>query len=619
MAAGLLAFANSFPGTLVLDDFSSVLENPSIRALWPPAWLSPPAEAGVAGRPFANLTYALNFALSADRPWSYHAGNFLLHLLSALTLFGLVRRTFASPALASSWSERATSIAALAAILWTTHPLTTAVVNYVSQRTEALMALAYLATLYAFARGAASGRRRWFVGAVLASALGMLSKEVMVTAPVVVLLYDRTFFAGSFAAACRLRGGWHLGLAATWALLALALATSPVADRGVGFGLGVGTREYMLTQSFAVAHYLQLAIWPRPLVFDYGWTFVTDPRAVLVPLFVCALLIGGTFVALRKRPVLGFAGAWFLIILAPTSSVVPIIQQPIAESRAYLPLAGVIVLAVAGLGWFTRRQPRWLPLAGGILALLLGAGTWVRNQAYASELTLWADTIAKRPDNARAHGNFAAAALRAGQVPEAIAAAREALRLQGNYPDAHVNLGQALQSQGETREALLHYRAALAAMPAHPVANYNLGVALAQAGDRAAAVAHFETALRHRPVFAAAHNNLGVVLLQLGRIDDAIAHSRAALAIAPGFADAHYNLGNALATAGRAEEAIAAYAAALRADPKLAKAANNTGVVLLRTGRVSEAATHFEAALRIDSGYAEARRNLERIRAGIGR
>lgn len=607
----LAAYHNSLHGEFVLDDFSSVLENPSIRRLWPIGpLLSPPAEAGVGGRPLANVTFALNYALGGTAPWSYRTLNVLLHAAATLTLFGLARHTLLQPPLRARFGAAAAPLAFAVAVIWAVHPLATAAVDYVSQRTELLMALCYVVTLYAFVRGAPARCAGWLTLAVAAAAAGMASKEVMVTAPLLVLLYDRSFVAGSFAGAWRQRRVFYVALAATWAVLAGVMMNAPAMDRGIGFGLGVTSLDYALTQTHALWRYLSLSAWPAALVFDHGWTFVMASPAAAVALGGTLTLFATALMALRRWPAAGFAGAWFLVILAPTTTFVPIIQQPIAESRAYLPLAGAVALGVIAVYQLLRTRPRLLLALGVLVPTALAAITVRRHDAYRTEIALWTDTVAKRPGNARAHGNLAAAFLRAQRPHESLAAADAAIRLRPAYAEAHHNRGVALARLGEPAAALAAYRSALAANPRFADAHYNLGEFLASTGRATEARRHFEIAHQLRPRHAATLNNLSVVVLQLGDAPVAAAHARSALRLEPRLSAAHYNLGNALNASGRIPEAIAAYEAALRHEPRFARAEHNLGVLKLKTGRTGEAIAHFETALRLEPDYAEARRHL---------
>ncbi len=150
------------------------------------------------------------------------------------------------------------------------HPLQVEAVTYIVQRAESLAALFYHLTLYGLLRGAESTRSAlWYCGAALACLLGMAMKEIMATAPLMALLYDRTFLAGSFGGALRRRWGLYLSLAATWILLIYLVLSAGLIYRSAE--LVVPSRwSYALTEPKAVLHYLRAAIWPYPLCAFYA-------------------------------------------------------------------------------------------------------------------------------------------------------------------------------------------------------------------------------------------------------------------------------------------------------------------------------------------------------------
>ena len=386
VAATLAAYANTFAVPFVFDDVAAITQNPSLAhfstALFPPDGLS------VSGRPLANLSFALNRALGGEAVGGYHAVNLALHLANVLLLFSLVRRTVRSP--------HRTAIAFTTALLWALHPLHTASVTYVMQRTELLVSLAVLGTLSAFARATTpapgSGANRWLTLSVIACLLGMASKEVMVSAPLLVLGYDRTFVAGSFRAALRQRPRYYLALAATWLVLAGLVFGTENRGASAGFASALPWPDYARTQLYAVPHYLRLAVWPAPLVFDYGATVITSLALILPGALVLAALVTATLIALRRWPAAGFCGVWFFALLAPTSSLVPIATQTIAEHRIYLALAAPLTLLAVALH---RGRPRRVLFATVPLALALGALTFGRNADYRTLLALWQDTAAQ--------------------------------------------------------------------------------------------------------------------------------------------------------------------------------------------------------------------------------
>jgi tetratricopeptide (TPR) repeat protein len=610
----LLAYANSFPGAFFFDDEAAILQNTSIRdltslrhVLWPPV------QAGIGGRPFANLTFALNYAVSDYQAWSYHLINLVLHAATALLLFGLTRRTLLLPSMRDRFGAAATAIAGVTALLWGLHPLEANIVDYMSQRTEGMMGTFYLLTLYAFVRSTEDDQNPsgWTALAVVAAALGMATKEGMVTVPAMVLLYDRTFISGTFSAALRNHAGRHAGVAATWLLLGGLMAFSKLSERGVGFDLGHTWYDYALTECRSIVRYLQLAYWPHPLVFDYGPNYVHGWKEALPGAGVLVLALGATLYALWRAPAVGFVAAWFFVVLSPSSSVVPVVQQPCAENRVYLPLAGAIALvAVVAYRAIGRRSLPWLLGA----SLALGVATSVRNPVFASELAVWWDTAAKRPQNARAQNNLGNALLKADRNDEAAPYFAKAIELSPRYADARNNLGVTLLRKGRPQDAITEFEQAIADKDGYSDAYYNLGEAYLQLGRDAEAITALEHALKLDPNNPKAHNNLGIALLDTGRVQESIEHERTALKIQPDMPEAHYNLGNSLAKAGQTAEALAEYDAALQIDPKFARAHNNAGVLLLHLGRTADAAARFEAALQIDPNYPEARRNLEIVK-----
>jgi len=644
--AALAVYCNSFGVPFLLDDSAAIATNPSIRSLG--RALSPPPGTPVSGRPLLNLTFALNYALGRQSVWGYHALNLLIHASAGLVLFGIVRRTLAKPALAGRFGRDSTLLALLAATLWTVHPLQTEAVTYVSQRAESLVGFFYLLALYLFIVGAGSAgaARWWHLASVAACLMGALTKEVVATAPLLVLLYDRTFCAGSLRGALRLRWRYYLAAASTWLLLAL-LATAH-GRRGVGFGLGVGPWDYALTSCRSLATYLKLAVWPSPLVFDYGMGVVRNAGDVWPQGLLVAALLAAAAVALVRRPAAGFALAWFFVVLAPTSSFVPVVAQPTAEHRAYLALAAVVCAAVLGLHRLLGRRCA-VPL--GAAALVLGCLSAARNTDFRSEEAIWRDTLAKRPDNVRAHCAYGfvlsrrpggmpraiaeyeaavrtdpgyvdahnklgiALALTPGRLQEAIAQFEEAIRLDPGFVRAHDSLGTALAGiPGRLPEAVSEYEAAIRLDPGYAQAHNDLGLALSGIPGRAAeAIPEFEKALAIDPDFAQARNDLGVVLsVTPGRLPDAISEYRRALAADPGYAEARSNLAIALSrTPGGLPEAVSEYRAAIAADPGLAAAHNGLGAALAAAGgRPADGIPEYEAALRIKPDYAEAHNNL---------
>jgi len=627
--ATVVVYENSFRNPFHFDDETSIQENPTIRQLWP-IWkaLSPPCDGNtVAGRPLLNFTFAINYAISGLNVWSYHATNLIIHILGALLLFGILRRTFLMPSMRDRWGDVANSLAVVIALFWAVHPLQTESVTYIVQRAESLVGLFYLLTLYCFIRGIDSTRSvAWYVAAVAACTLGMASKEVMVSAPLMVLLYDRTFVAGSFREALRRRYGLYLALACTWLLLGWLVISTGNRGTTAGFGAGISSWAYLCTQFGAIVHYLWLCIWPLSLVFDYG---IGTARGVLeiVPYAIVVVLLGlATVVALWRWPKAGFLGAWFFAILAPTSSIVPVATQTIAEHRMYLPSAAVLTGIVVG-GFYAGRRlvqreaisQRMAQAIGVFLivfvSIVFGILTFQRNEDYSSGLSIWQDTVAKMPSSARAHNNLGITLVDYDQIDEAIAHYKEAITLQPDYEKAYYNLGTVLAARGQIDEAITCFRKALELKPDYAEAHYNLGVTLVTCGQIEEAIAHYQKAIELKPDYAEAHRSLGTVLFQLGQIDEALVCLQKALEIEPDSAEIHNNIGLALASREQFDDAIAHYQKALQLKPDYAGAYHNLGNILAQQARFSEAIANYHKVLEIKPDFIEAYNNLAMLLA----
>ncbi len=551
--AGFLAYANSFSGQFVFDDDKWIVGNHSIQE-FSTEWLRD-------RRPVVSLSLAVNYAIGQENPVGYHIVNLIVHLLAALTLFGIVRRTLLSKPLREKFGHAAPWFALAVALLWVVHPLHTQAVMYIIQRAEAMMGLFYLLTLYSVLRGADSSRARlWYSAAIVACALGMGCKAVMITAPLAVLLYDRTFLAGSFSVAIKRRWGLYTCLTGTFVVLVWAgvvqgvLRSSPQGPATVGFGYkGVTPIQYLMTQAEVIPHYLRLAFWPDPLSLDYAWTFVTQPaEAVLPGLFVLVLLAAAAFGLARKHP-LGFVAAAFFLILSPTSSFIPI-KDATYEHRMYLSLAALTVLVVflshSLLRLFVDKAALRVVACVLVLATMiaLGTRTYHRNKDYHADTTIWRKALEVNPQNPRAHYNLGKELV------------DQASLLRHN--------GDNMTADAKVVEAIEHYKEAIVWNPRHPFAYNNLGMELAKKGESEEAIPYFEEAVSVNPRVDKAWSNYGVTLMHLGRLDEAIEKYRTAIGIDPKNASSHYNLGLALYRQRNYAKAATAFKEALRFNPE---------------------------------------------------
>jgi tetratricopeptide (TPR) repeat protein len=494
-------------------------------------------------------------------------------------------------------------------------------VTYIAQRAESMMSLFYLATLYCLARSAASRKPGlWQACGVTACLLGALTKEAIVTAPVAALLYDRAFFSVSFREALRLRGRFYLGLAVTWIVTGILMGSFGVHPGTIGFSLGQGWWGYLKTQAFAVPHYLRLFIWPSPLVFDYGELWITDLVEVLLPGLAVVGLVAISAIAFWKRPAAGFAGIFFFLVLAPTSSVVPVITT-VAEYRVYLALsAPCALLVVAGYAvwrkWAEGRisaRKRWA-VPAAVLAVVVTAATAAtarRNEVYRTEIGLWRDVTEKLPGSDRATYSLGVAYRRVGNLAEAMKYFENAVRLRPGHHQAYNNLGLTYQATGRLRECLEALGKAVALHPDKTMYRMNLGAALTLAGRYEEAIGQLSVAAKRHPEDPSVLSNLGNALWMAGRTAEATDLFRKVVRLSPELPEGRNNLGYALIEQGRASEAVPHLETAARLGPEVADFRYNLGRALLATGDTARAAEQFSIALELNPEDDIVRRYLE--------
>ena len=610
IVAGLAAYANSFHGPLIIDDVSAIRDNPTIRRLWRIGEvLSPPCDGGtLTSRPLLNLSLAINYHVGGLNVWGYHATNLAIHLVGGLLLLGILRRTFQLSPLQPRFGDAAWGLALTIGLLWTLHPLQTESVTYIIQRAESLAGLFYFLVLYSVIRGSQSRLAGWwYTIAVGACLLGVAAKETVITAPLVVLLYDRTFLADSFQAALRRRWALYLGLFAGWGLQVYLQARTglPVLEYQLG---PMGLLHYACSQPGVILHYLRLSLWPCSLCLDYEWPVATTAGTILPGVLIVGAILVATAMGLLRRSAVGYLGACFFLILAPTSSILPL-KQLACEHRMYLPLAAVVTLLVAGgylviqglvrRGWITHRAA----LIGSVCAVVmtgvaLGLVTNRRNEAYRSESSIWRETMIQAPGNARAWYNYGTTLSDLGRFAEAVGCYQQAVRINPRYATAYNNWGNALFRLNRFAEAIEQYQHAIRTRPDYAEAQDNIGAAMIAMGRWEEAVEQSSRAVQINPGSADARGNLGVALMHLGRLPEAIEQLQQAVQIKPESAVAYNNLGLAMARSSRLEEAVGQYEHALQIDPDYAEAHCNLGLVLADLRRVLEAIRHCREAVR---------------------
>ncbi len=533
----IVTHGGSFHGEFVFDDTGSIVENTSIRSLTSLSKVLTDGEyTTVAGRPLLNLSLALNYALGGVRVEGYHAINYLIHAANVFLLFSLLRRGFAQ---FPKTRAAAFPLALVTSLLWSVHPLTINAISYVSQRAESITSGFYLIVLWGFLKGVQTTQRRWFVISVLAAWLGGLTKEIIATVPLTTIALDVLLISQDWRTAVRKHWRVYLLLMTSWLPLGVCMWASKGREGTVGFGMGVTLQEHVQTQVWALARYLRLAIWPQPLVFDFGDRFVvTDSSQVIAAVVVVAAFAALVLWLLVRRSPLAILGVVPTFLLAPTL-VIPIATQTVAEHRMYLASASLTAAVVVGIYLLLLRMPRFSAVSTArqsatLGAVLLPAGvmlflaTALHTQNFASNESLWGDTVEKQPANQRAVFSLAAAKFNAKNDDEgAERLCDRAIGLPGRYvANAYHLRGRIYERRGETQQALDNFTQAITL---HPNGKYVVVAAYehraqvyAQQREFQKALDDFSQAIALRPKAVKYYLQRAITLRDAERYDEAL-------------------------------------------------------------------------------------------------
>ena len=470
-------FKNSFNGIFFFDDINSIIKNPTIKKLWPPwhffHWEQNNTDSG---RPIFTITLAINYAIGKLDPFGYHIGNLIIHTMCSILFFLILLQTLKQTNIHKKMKFKSENLAFITALIWMIHPLQTECVNYITQRSSSLVALFYLATLYCSIKAHCNiNKKKWYFFSILCCLLGLFTKETMATAPLVIILYDVTFFYKSNKKILRERKYFYLFLLSTWIIFGVVAIWADPHANTIGSNLYISPWEYLISQSSILTTYLKLIFFPHPLNIDYGFAFKAKLLDYLANfIFISLIFIGSVLIYFKNRAI-GFAGLCFFIILGPTSSIIPLLNEVGAERRMYLPSMFIIsMLTVSGYNTFyylkEKRFSESFAQYGIVIILssiiiILGELTILRNNDYRSHIRIWETAIIANPSNPRAYKALGTNLLKINQIDAAIECYQRAIKYGPGYRDVYVILGDCMSRKKRYKQALSYYLIALSMNP----------------------------------------------------------------------------------------------------------------------------------------------------------
>ncbi len=624
-----LPWLNSFKGTYLFDDSREIEQSPRIKEFLP-------LKRHFRGqRPLQSLSLALNYKISGFDPWSYHLVNLLIHLASVLVLFLLLRGTLNAMRAPPKWLPHSDHLAFAVALLWGVHPIHTESVTYIVQRSESLMGLFYLAGLWAVMKACQSSRSLpWFFLAALFGSLGMLTKVVIGSLPLMAIFYDRVFFCRDGWRSLKERWRGYVVLTGIWlvplstGLLGKLLTTksasgggTPGASASAGLSVGhISSMDYLLTESGVLIHYVRLVFLPINQCLDYTWKAVTSISDVLIegPIVLVTLLLG--FFWLQRGRRVGFLIVAFFLILAPTSSVIPTFDNA-AEHRMYLSSIAVLVLGILGLCHLLKVKAMRREMVMLLIAVpycLLAFATFSRNQLYADPVAMWQDVLEVSPENGRALNQLGGLALLAGDLEQAEIWCQKSLAVSPNY-----GLNSTLMAQIESRRG--NYPAALPYairgtkfQHGAPLGWLVLGVTLSKVGQHEQAIEAFDKAGLLAPRWPDLHCKKSQVYIRSGQFDLAAKSLERAFREGIDSGEAYSVAATLARRRGDLEEAEANYKKALALDDQSAEIWLNYSITLEAMERYEDALEAAKKALSLKD-LARARLQVGILESKLGR
>jgi protein O-mannosyl-transferase len=521
----------------------------------------------------------------------YHLINILLHALSALLLWKILRRLQVPGAY---W----------AAALFALHPVCVESVAWISEIKNTLSGAFYLGAALVYLRFDGSRKWKFYFVALVLFMFGLMSKTVVATLPaalLVVFWWQRgklSWRQEVFPLIPFFVVGMGAGLFTAW------MEWKFVGARGSGYDFTF--IERVLIAGRAIWFYLGKLIWPVDLTFIYPRWHVSQTVwwQYLFPIATILVSAGLWWLSRRNRAPLA-AWLFFVGTLFPALgflNVYPFRYSFVADHFQYLAGMGPITLAAAGMALFlgssANRRPFLQPIICGTLLLGLGISSWLQSRMYTDMETLWRTTIARNPNCWLAYNNLGGYLYNEGRIKEAIEQYQKAIQIYPDYTDALDSLGVAFAAERRFDEAIECYRMSLRISTNDADVLDNLGVVLADRGRSDEALGYYQRAIAIAPNFAEAQNNLGILLAKQGKTAEAIAQYQKAIELNPNRAEFYYNLGNLLAAQGRTAEAMRQFRKALEIEPDYAKAHYNLADILFAQRQWQGAVEQYRQALK---------------------
>jgi tetratricopeptide (TPR) repeat protein len=663
-------FYNSLTYDFLWDDTTLIAESRYIRDIGKiPLFFSPgfwnhlhphPGQY----RPVRTTSLAIDYYFWKLNPVGYHLTNLLLHIAGVLLVYLFVMQYVGKESVVPGRNDTLLrrlfwNSAFLTAFFFAAHPIHTETILFIKNRSDLLSFVFFMSSLLLFLYSLSKQnktclRRLSLIGAWLIFIPAVLSKEMALVLPGVLLLYSYCFIAEPEDRKSVL---WRLSpfvlLIIVYFLFRMTFIT-PFRLVNAEYPLPANISEHVLVVVKTIGAYVMMLVAPLRLSPDRPFSIPTSvfEPTILLSLTGLAVLVFFWLISKRLSPIWFFSIGLIILTMLPVANIIFLSSRPLAEQRLYFPSFGFCLFMGSALIKLSGTENGWRKITRSVATIILTAVilaiytdiTVERNRDWRDAITFYSNALTTNPDSARMHNNFGKALASSGCYKEAINHYRTALRLDPKNPAINNNMGLALFHLGQAEEALRYYEAAIHIQPDYAMPYYNIGLLWSRKGNEAQAIWCFRKAISLCPEYSEAHNTLGLLLARrgqygdalqhyrksldlepenaetlnnlgqalgaLGRTDDAIGYFRKALLIDPDYQMAHFNLGVALDISGQTGEAIEQYQTALRLGPDHVKTLNNLGSLLTQAGMYEDAIRLFSRAIRLEPDYAKALNNM---------
>jgi len=611
----ITAFSNIMSNQFVWDDNNLIIENPYVQNLKNVPYFftahywnfSHPASKG-GYRPLFMASLALDYSLWGPNAFGFHLTSMALHLANVLLVFFLMTLLMKRSG-SGEWFSEAPFIAAL---LFAVHPVHVESVTYIKSRGELLACVFFLTALVLFIRNIPRKSLRENAAAISVSIscfiLALLSKEIAITLPLVLLLYCLYVLPAGERLTGVLKTLPYFAVTALYVILKFQILVGQMILRG---SQKIGAYSNALVILKTLAYYVCMMAYPLKLNAERKLPL---PRYFLAPriLFSVALLaaIIAAIMILRKRgKLLGFALIWMLVTLLPVSNIILLYPRAMAEQRLYLPSVGFCFalalvinrLSLPSLSSSLRKKTAvFCALCVICLTVFYMTLTMERNLDWRSPVAFWTKTSQIAPYKDRAYFNLGAAYFNKGKYAEAIEPLKKAIAINPDHGEAYYDLGNAYYMEKLYDEAIACLKKAIEINPKNVYAYRDLNVVYQATGRTGEAVDFYRKMLRVYPKDGEVCNNLAVIYEEnLGKHEDAIELYKKAISLGLNTEIVYYNLGVAYDSLNREEEAMEAYKKSVKLKPDFASAYNNIAAIYFRQGKRDLAVQYDAKAKRL--------------------